>query len=146
MLNIFDTLNSAFTLLASAYIYLVAIAFLVCFVQSLYARHINANAVSNEHYEQVKVLMTVEPETSVAFQGKALSISVEREIAIGKDVSEMGIRAIRNYIRENSWQQEIRDRLSKSVSKCSLAELRHVVEDILCDLRFEQQQELKTIG
>ena len=124
MYSIFDTLNTVFSAIATAYIYVMGAAMLVCFVQGIYARHANAAMPSNEFYEQTKVLMAVEPEPIVEAEEVVVVAEVVTDFWADIDFSAMGIRATRDYIRTHSLQTLVREKLGKSVSKCSLGELR----------------------
>lgn len=129
MFSIFDILNSAFSAIATAYIYFMGAAVIVCFVQGIYMRHVNSSAVTNEFYEQTKVLMAVEPEPVVeeedASEPESVVVpEVVTDFWVDIDFSNMGIRGIRDYVRAHSLQTLVREKLGKSVSKCSLGELR----------------------
>ena len=128
MYSIFDTLNTAFSAIATAYIYFMGAAMLVCFVQGIYARHHNATMPTNEFYEQTKVMLEVEPEPTVeAEKVEAIAAEVVTDIWAEIDFSTMSIRAIRDYIRTHALQTLVREKLGKTVSKCSLGELRGVL-------------------
>lgn len=150
MFSIIDTLNSAFTLIATAYVYFMAIALLLLIVQEVIASQ--SPVITDDFYQQAKELFAEpEPEeyavaiavvpaiqTSVRPTGKALVITVKEE----SDFSKMGWKSIRGYIREHQLQGAIRSALGKSVSECRLEELRGALEDFAVDRQYELAQEL----
>ena len=126
-----DILNNAFTYIATAYIYLAAIAIALLFVQYVLDRRDHQCAVSDELNRgmadpQTKVLLSIEPTEPVAPQGKVLKLTVEKpkDNWLNIDFSSLSIRAIRAYVRDNSLQDLIKDTVGKSVSRCTLNELR----------------------
>ena len=200
MYTIFDTLNNAFTYIATAYIYFMAIALVLLFVQAAMENFSQETTVSDEFYQQTKQagassgaplalpqsliverlqpllperrcpgghrrceataaasklrntkrvrhrramakpqggLLAVEPKKPSNPQGKAMKLTVETKAIASKpqaedpwfdtDFSTMGIRAIRQYVRDHFLQDLIKSSAGKSVAKCTLSELRTIL-------------------
>lgn len=109
--NLFSILDQLLTQVATAYIFLVAIALSICLIQSSVAIYLNETQVSNEFYQEVKQAFLVE--------------DTRPKI----DFNQMTIRSLREYIREHSLQTLVREQSGKTCSRCNSQELKSVLNN-----------------